>query len=225
MYDQLYKQALFGTLVNEVLCAIALGLALWWLWRNISRVRSGAGSRLQVALAGALVAATAVIAVGLAVFALIGLPWFIESMELRDAGEQEQAALIGQPAPHLHFAGVADDRTYQLDEFHGDVVLINFWATWCRPCRKEMPDLERVQLDLGARGLTVIHLSKEPRDTLTRYLEKQQPANLHVYAYATQWPAFALPTTYVVDREGVVRDVRVGGSSYDEFAGMVEPYF
>ena len=103
-------------------------------------------------------------------------------------------------------------------------MLVNFWGTWCGPCRREMPALERLTDELGASGLTVIHLSEESREKIRRYVERERLANLHVYAPSTQWPAYALPTTYVVDREGVVRDLRVGAGSYEEFAGMVEPY-
>jgi thiol-disulfide isomerase/thioredoxin len=223
MYGQLYKQALFGVFFWEVICIVVLVVTLLWLRQSVGMARSGAGSRAQVVVAGTLVAAAVVVAIASAVFGAVGLPWLIDSLEQHAAGSQEQRALLDRPAPELRFTSVGDDNAYLLTELRGSVVLVNFWATWCGPCRNEMPDLEKLQADYRSRGLVVVHLSDEARDKLERYVQKNQPANLHAYAETIQWPVFAFPTTYLVDREGVVRDLKIGGRSYDDFAEMVEP--
>ncbi len=224
MSDQLYLQAFFGTAVLELCGLFVLVFALWWMRMNIRRVQSGAGGPAQAWIAGVLALFTGIGMVALALVSTLVVPNALRSMELIEAAKEDQAAFIGQPAPELRFRDVTDDRRHDLGAFHGDVVLVNFWATWCHPCLVEMPDLERLQADLRPRGLIVLHLSDESRETIDRYLRKQRFANLHVYARNSQWPAVALPTTYVVDRQGVVLDVHVGVAGYDRFAGMVEPY-
>ncbi len=87
-----------------------------------------------------------------------------------------------------------------------------------------MPDLERLQPDRRAEGLLVIHLSEESRGKTRKYLDKDELANLLAYAESSQWPAFALPTAYVVNRQGVVRAFHIGGARYGHFDGMIEPY-
>jgi peroxiredoxin len=63
-----------------------------------------------------------------------------------------------------------DGKTYSLDGLRGKVVLLNFWATWCPPCRKEMPDLEKLYRELGPKGFVVLAVSDEKRDVVERFL-------------------------------------------------------
>ncbi len=66
-----------------------------------------------------------------------------------------------------------DGKAYNLDALRGRVVLLNFWATWCPPCRKEMPDMEKLYQRFAAKGLTVLAVSDEERDTVAGFLQKQ----------------------------------------------------
>ena len=224
MSPQFQIQVYFGTAALELCGLFVLVFALWWMRQSIRRRRDGSGGLAPAVVAGALAAVTAIGMVGVALFAAFVMPMAIEVLEAQAAGTEQQQAMLDQPAPPLEFSAVADDRAYSLDEFTGEVVLVNFWATWCPPCVDEMPDLERLQSDLGPRGLRVIHLSEESRRKLNEYVDENRPTNLHAYADGTQWPDFALPTSYVVDRAGVVRAFHVGGQDYEFFAGWVEPY-
>ena len=66
-----------------------------------------------------------------------------------------------------------DGKTYSLAALRGKVVLLNFWATWCPPCRKEMPDMETLYRRFESKGLVVIAVSDEERETVAGFLEKQ----------------------------------------------------
>ncbi|MBZ5726553.1 MAG: TlpA family protein disulfide reductase [Acidobacteriia bacterium] len=66
-----------------------------------------------------------------------------------------------------------DGKAYNLDALRGRVVLLNFWATWCPPCRKEMPDMEKLYQRFSAKGLTVLAVSDEERETVAGFLRKQ----------------------------------------------------
>src|SRR5260370_42631323 len=65
---------------------------------------------------------------------------------------------IFEPAPQVELSSL-DGQRLKLSSFHGRVVLLNFWATWCAPCRAEIPELNVLQHDLEARGLTVVGVS------------------------------------------------------------------
>ena len=243
-HSTLYFYVLVGTAVLELCGLFVLLFALRRMRFSIGRAKAGAGGRAPRRIAAGLALCTATGMVALALLTGLVLPRALARAELKlqqaelaehtelmlehaekvEAIERDQAALLGRPALALRFRDVADDRRYDLEEFRGDVVLLNFWATWCLPCLREMPDLELLQAKLRPRGLTVIHLSDESRETIGRYAEKRSLANLHVYADSTQWPVYGRPTTYLVDRDGVVREVHVGGTDYNHLAGMVEPY-
>ena len=73
-------------------------------------------------------------------------------------------ARIGEAAENFSFYMVDDDRERTLHEFEGQVVLINFWATWCPPCLEEMPELNRLQADYADDGLVILTISDESPD-------------------------------------------------------------
>jgi peroxiredoxin len=81
-------------------------------------------------------------------------------LELREALHQE----AGFSLPSL------DGKTYSLERLRGKVVLLNFWATWCPPCRKEMPDMQKLYTELGAKGFVVLAVSDEKRDVVEKFL-------------------------------------------------------
>ena len=111
-------------------------------------------------------------------------------------------------------------KTVSLQDFRGKVVLVNFWATYCKPCREEMPSLERLKTRLGARGLNVIGIAvAEETSVVTRFLSTR-PVSFPILldreaASMAQWKAIALPSTYLVDRRGRLRAKLVGGTDWE----------
>jgi peroxiredoxin len=100
-----------------------------------------------------------------------------------------------------------DGGTVRLADLRGRVVLLNFWATWCGPCREEMPGLAALATELGPRGLVVVAVSvREPRtkvEPFVRDFRLRFPVALDEEGTVTaQYHVFALPTTVVVDRHG-----------------------
>jgi peroxiredoxin len=100
-------------------------------------------------------------------------------------------------------------RPVRLRDFRGRVVLLNFWATWCVPCREEMPALETLSRELGPRGLTVVGVnfkeSREEVDAFVRQYELRFPMVLDADGRTSQlYQVFALPATFVVDRQGTL---------------------
>ncbi len=198
---------LFAGLVLAAVLALRAGFALW------RRARSrGSGGRPKARLAGPLIR-----------FFAAGLICLVFGFFTADMGPAlvEQMRMAGEPAPELRFARVEDGTTASLADHRGEVVLLNFWATWCPPCRGELPDLDRLQETYRGRGLVVLQISDEPRETLTGFLEESPMTTEHGYVERFPWPECGRPTTYVIDREGVVRKAFLGARSFEQFESAV----
>jgi cytochrome c biogenesis protein CcmG, thiol:disulfide interchange protein DsbE len=105
-----------------------------------------------------------------------------------------------------------DGQTFDLAKLRGKVVLVNFWATWCAPCRKEMPTLDAFYRRYRAHGLELIGISVDfPRDGAK--MRKAAGAVAYPTALASDvstdgfGPPAGVPVTYVIDADGVVRDM------------------
>ena len=106
-------------------------------------------------------------------------------------------------------------ETLSLESLRGKVVLVDFWATWCKPCIKTMPELEAIYRDYEKRGLAVVGVSVDQGDDrekkVKKFLDKKPVAYPIVIdtEEAASWEAFhvvALPTLYLIDREGKIAE-------------------
>ncbi len=123
---------------------------------------------------------------------------------------------IGQAALPLKLPLVSGGTgDLDLSQYRGKVVALNFWATWCIPCRAEMPALERAQQQYRDRGLVVLGVDFQEQDAeIQAFLHEVGvtfPSAVDRTGEVTrQWRATGLPTTFLIDRQGIIRDVRVG---------------
>jgi thiol-disulfide isomerase/thioredoxin len=136
------------------------------------------------------------------------------------------------PAPPLRLEDI-DGVEHDLADLKGRLVLVNFWATWCPPCRREMPSMERLYQQFNARGLTVLAVDVgEDMDTVFAFTGQLDPAPtfpllLDIDSSAAQdWGVKGLPTSFVVDPEGRVIIRAVGGTEFDDAAAVEQllPY-
>ena len=125
---------------------------------------------------------------------------------------QGPAALVGNPRPPFTL-GASDGRVVSADDFDGRVLLVNFWATWCTPCLKEMPMLDGLHERLGPAGLDIVGIAL---DDVQRAREFAAKLGIDytilvgagdVMATGLAWgnQAGLLPYTVLVDRDGIVR--------------------
>lgn len=105
-----------------------------------------------------------------------------------------------------------------LSALHGQVVIVNLWASWCPPCRAEMPAIERVYADLKENGLVVLAVNTTYQDTEAAAAAFAEEFGLtfpipmdRTGAVANRYQLRGLPSTFFIDRRGVIRSVVVGG--------------
>ena len=126
---------------------------------------------------------------------------------------------IGMAAPG--FTVQDSDRSVTLSQFKGQVVVLNFWATWCPPCVEELPSLVQMQQRMKSRGVTVLAVSVDADENAYRRFLKDHNVNLLSVRDPDQKSAglygtFKFPETYIVDRNGVVRRKFIGAVDWTE---------
>jgi thiol-disulfide isomerase/thioredoxin len=130
------------------------------------------------------------------------------------AAAQELKAWSGGATPPLALDDL-QGRAHRLEQYRGKVVLINFWATWCEPCRDEMPSIGRLREALAGKPFEVLAVNlAEPESRIRRFLE-QTPLEFPVLldrdtAAAKAWRARILPASFIVGPDGRIRYHYVG---------------
>ncbi len=121
-----------------------------------------------------------------------------------------------------------DGTLHHSREYVGRPLLINFWATWCAPCRKEMADLDALHRTLGPRGLPLLAISVDvDRNLVREYLRHEGFGFVVLIDGGQQWSASALgvpgfPTTYLIGSDGLIRDAWVGPRTWADPATQAE---
>jgi len=141
---------------------------------------------------------------GFLVFALLASP----------AVAQVLKPWSGGATPPLELADLQGAK-HKLADYRGKVVLVNFWATWCVPCREEMPSIERLRASLEGRPFVVLAVNlAEPESRIRKFLEATPvgfPVLLDRDTQASKaWQARLLPVTYIVGPDGAIRYRYVG---------------
>ena len=126
-----------------------------------------------------------------------------------------------QPAPPAEFKSAAG-KPLTLEDFRGQVVLLNFWSTACAPCQEETPSFDRLQAMYGGDGLTVLPISIDGSSgsVLRRYFQRNGLRNLTPYLDVDKkttiaFSAYDTPTTLLIDRDGNVVGSLVGAVQWD----------
>lgn len=128
-----------------------------------------------------------------------------------------------QPVPELRFAD-GKERPVSLDDFRGKTILLNIWASWCPPCRAEMPMLDVLQAKLGGSEFEVVPLSIDQGDSalvlIEEFFREVGVHHLPIYVDSTGEAAsvvgsVGLPTTILIDRDGKEVGRLIGGAEWD----------
>jgi len=156
---------------------------------------------------------------GMLALLALGSAWIFASRP--EPGATTHGAI---PSPRQGFAAPdidlerLDGERVRLSELHGQVVVLNFWASWCPPCRAEMPALQALHEQRGSQGVVVLAVNStvQDREQAARDFAAEYgltfPIGLDRDGQATRlYQVRALPSTFFIDRDGVIRRVVVGG--------------
>jgi thiol-disulfide isomerase/thioredoxin len=133
---------------------------------------------------------------------------------------------VGEPAPDAEFVLAKDGTKVSLSSLRGQVVVINFWATWCVPCRKELPTLEayyRVQKQYGLRVFAATTEDSVPPSMLHKLFDALTIDPLRRLRGTYGPIGRAVPTNYVIDRAGIVRYAAAGAFDLDTLNRVLVP--
>jgi len=132
---------------------------------------------------------------------------------------------VNEPAPDFSVTTL-DGKEVTLSDLRGRRVIVDFWATWCPPCIKEIPHFIRLAKEHDPIELTIIGISDEPKSKLRRFAQKEGIN----YLIASDELNFApynkitgIPTTFFIDEDGVIRDIHVGYMNYNEIRAAAFP--
>lgn len=173
---------------------------------------------------GAMTGARA-LALAAGVAAAMSAGYFGYEHSYGDAAAAEAGS--SRPLPAIRFQD-ADAKPRTLADFRGRVVLLNLWATWCVPCRKEMPSLDRLQGQLGGPAFEVVALSIDSVPQAVReFFHQYGIRRLALYIdpsseVTSALGAVGIPTTLLVDRQGRERWRRVGPAEWDAAAMVTQ---
>lgn len=149
---------------------------------------------------------------------LIGLVWVFVGRNTTPSTEQLPIGQMSRLAPAFNLPGL-DGKSVQLSDYRGKVVLVNFWGTWCEPCKEETPALQAAYAELQPRGLQIIGVNLYSQET-----GGEEAVRAFVQPFGVTYPialdrdgetarAFQIspiPVSYLIDQNGTIRFVKVG---------------
>ena len=179
--------------------------------KSIEYIRSKGARALFMGLLGLVLVFTAGCLGGSRNFAPIGSA---QAASAPSSGGSSTGPKIGSPAPDFTLKDL-DGQMVTLSSMRGKIVLINFWATWCPPCKQEMPDLEKAYQKYREQGIVFLGVDQgESADTVRQFVRKNGYNWMFLLdSYldvSKSYRASAIPMTFFVDSQGIIRDTQVG---------------
>src|SRR6059036_2812980 len=125
-------------------------------------------------------------------------------------GMAARPPLVGSPAPEIVLKDL-QGRDVKLSDLRGKVVLVNFWATWCKPCKEEMPAMQASYDKLRDKGFVVLAVNElEDAEKVAEHIKTHGHTFLVVMDYdnrvANRYGVVGLPASFLIDRQGIVRE-------------------
>jgi len=132
-------------------------------------------------------------------------------------------------APRAPFSQLAlpdlNGKPHSLADYKGKVVLVNFWATWCPPCRAEMPSMQRLKEHMAGKPFAILAVDMAESEAEVRsFLRELKPTQIDFTILMDkqgktikEWKVSVFPTSFIIDAEGLLRYSLLGGAEWDEY--------
>lgn len=152
----------------------------------------------------------------------------IQKLEVIPLGQTDKTSSVFGRLPDHEFK-LHGGESVQMSDFRGQVLLVNFWATWCGPCRREIPELVRLKEEYGSKGFEILGISvdEEGFEIVNPFLNDYDinyPIVIDDYTYGNKLGGvYMIPTTYLIDREGNIIFRKIGEIKVKEILPKIEP--
>jgi peroxiredoxin len=132
---------------------------------------------------------------------------------------EKPVATVGKPAPDFDTVDLKGD-IWSLSRLKGKVVFVNFWATWCAPCREEMPSMQRLYVKLPKDKFEMIALFNSDKEPAVKKFVSQLGLTFPILSdefnfAGPKYGITGLPETFIVDKQGVIREKFIGPAEWD----------
>jgi peroxiredoxin len=161
-----------------------------------------------------------VLIAGLLLLPLAGAVFSVADVDGVTSIAQRGIVKPGEPAPNFQLRDM-NGRIMSLSELRGKVVLLNFWATWCGPCRIEMPAMERLYRTYDRKDFEILAVSTDAQGVaVTRPFQEENHLTFPIlhdadFRVGLSYGARTLPMTFMVDRQGIVRQHIFGARDWE----------
>lgn len=140
--------------------------------------------------------------------------WLNRVPEASATAERPAIPLVGHPAPEFTLQTL-DGESLSLSDLKGQAVVLNFWASWCGPCRAEMPELERAYRENADGGLVVLGVNQGEQQAIAADFARQFDLTFPIVLdqrllVSNAYQSNSLPTTFFIDRDGIIREHVIG---------------
>ena len=132
------------------------------------------------------------------------------------AEDGRSGSMVGRPVPDLELAALRGGKAVRMSEFRGKVVLLDVWASWCAPCKQELPMLDDMSGRLRAKGIEIVAVSiDDNRDDAEGFLRSRPSWSIRLAhdpdgKVPGKLQPSKMPSSYIVDKRGVIRQVNAG---------------
>ncbi len=150
---------------------------------------------------------------------LLCLTTLLASCEKQEGGKTQLQAAIGKPAPDFTLSDL-NGKTWKLSDLKGKVVFVNFWATWCPPCRQEMPSMQALYKEMASERFEMLAILQNDDPARAEKLARQLGITFPILVdpeskAAKAYGLTGVPETFIVDASGILREKFIGAYPWD----------